>query len=88
MGEKVQHRTNKYLNNGLEQDHRGIKQRYYPMHSFKNVESAARFCRTFDELRQYFRSRSLKKEIVSRAERRRLFCQRFADLQILALAAS
>ena len=31
MGNRVQHRTNKYLNNRLEQDHRGIKQRYYPM---------------------------------------------------------
>ena len=27
MGNNVQHRTNKYLNNRLEQDHRGIKQR-------------------------------------------------------------
>lgn len=31
MGNRVQHRTNRYLNNRLEQDHRGIKQRYYPM---------------------------------------------------------
>jgi transposase-like protein len=31
MGNHVQHRTNKYLNNRLEQDHRGIKQRYYPL---------------------------------------------------------
>lgn len=27
LGDQVQHRTNKYLNNRLEQDHRGIKQR-------------------------------------------------------------
>ncbi len=27
MGDAVQHRTNTYLNNALEQDHRGIKQR-------------------------------------------------------------
>lgn len=31
MGNEVVHRTNKYLNNRIEQDHRGIKQRYYPM---------------------------------------------------------
>jgi putative transposase len=37
LGRKVEHRTNKYLNNGIEQDHRGIKQRYYPMQSFKNL---------------------------------------------------
>jgi hypothetical protein len=34
MGNHVQHRTNKYFNNQLEQDHRGIKQRYYPIHGF------------------------------------------------------
>src|SRR5258708_220850 len=44
MGSDVQHRTNKYLNNRLEQDHRGIKQRYYPMRGFGNVASAAREC--------------------------------------------
>jgi putative transposase len=31
LGEKVRHRCNPYLNSRLEQDHRGIKQRYYPM---------------------------------------------------------
>ena len=29
LGRKVVHRTNRYLNNRMEQDHRGIKQRYY-----------------------------------------------------------
>jgi putative transposase len=31
LGEGVCHRTNRYLNNHLEQDHRGIKQRRRPM---------------------------------------------------------
>ncbi len=31
LGRKVIHRTSRYLNNRLEQDHRGIKQRYYPI---------------------------------------------------------
>jgi putative transposase len=31
LGGEVIHRCNPYLNNRLEQDHRGIKQRYYPM---------------------------------------------------------
>jgi transposase-like protein len=44
MGSDVAHRTSKYLNNRLEQDHRGIKQRYYPMRGFGTVEGAARFC--------------------------------------------
>jgi transposase-like protein len=45
----VIHRCNPYHNNRIEQDHRGIKQRYYSMRCFGNVESAARFCRAFDE---------------------------------------
>ncbi|GHO48699.1 hypothetical protein KSX_68620 [Ktedonospora formicarum] len=49
MSSKVQHRTNKYLNNRLEQDHRGIKPRYDPMRGFGSFESAARFCSAFDE---------------------------------------
>jgi len=43
LGDRVLHRTNKYLNNRLEQDHRGVKQRYYPMHGFGNFDSAACF---------------------------------------------
>ncbi len=31
LGEDVTHRCNPYLNNRIEQDHRGVKQRYYPM---------------------------------------------------------
>ena len=31
LGNDVLHQTNHYLNNLVEQDHRGIKQRYYPM---------------------------------------------------------
>ena len=36
MGNKVEHRTSKYLNNRLEQNHRGIKQRSYPMRGYGN----------------------------------------------------
>ncbi len=45
LGETVRHRTNRYLNNRVEQDHRGIKGRYQPMHGFKNISSAAMSCR-------------------------------------------
>jgi putative transposase len=45
LGNEVVHRTNVYLNNRIEQDHRGIKQRYYPMHGFGSFASAARFYR-------------------------------------------
>jgi putative transposase len=57
LGTKVMHRHSRYLNNRLEQDHRGIKQRYYPMRGFGNVRAAGRFCRAFDELRHHFRCR-------------------------------
>ena len=36
LGEEVLHRPNQYLNNLIEQDHRGIKQRYGPMRGFKS----------------------------------------------------
>jgi transposase-like protein len=56
LGKKVMHRTNNYLNNRIEQDHRAIKQRYYPMQGFKSFESVSRFCSGFDELRNFFKS--------------------------------
>src|SRR5579859_5977496 len=57
LGKKVEHRSNHYLNNLIEQDHRGIKQRYYPMKTFKTMESGSRFWRAFEEQRAYFRER-------------------------------
>ena len=58
LDEGVKHRTNQYLNNRIEQDHRGIKGRYGPMRGFKSHESASGFCRCFDELRGYLHPRS------------------------------
>ena len=86
LGRKVVHRRNRYLNNRLEQDHRGIKQRYYPMRGFGNFEAAARFCTAHDELRDYFRCRQRLGESISLAEKRRLFRGRWAAL--LRLIAS
>jgi len=88
MGNNVQHRTSKYLNNRLEQDHRGIKQRYYPMRGFGTVEGAARFCCAFDELRNYFRARHTMGEVVSLPEQRLAFLQRLSALQTWLQAAS
>jgi transposase-like protein len=36
----VEHRTSKYLNNGLERDHGHLKQRVYPMRGFKQAGCA------------------------------------------------
>jgi putative transposase len=58
LGERVRHRTNQYLINRLEQDHRGIKSRCRPMLGFKSTASAGRYCRGHDELRDFLRCRS------------------------------
>ncbi len=55
-GPAVQHRTSRYMNNRIEQDHRGIKQRHYPLRGFGSFEAAARFCSAHDELRDYLHS--------------------------------
>ena len=83
LGSDVVHRTNMYLNNRIEQDHRGIKQRYYPMHGFGSFASAFHFCRAFDELRQYFRSRHTERETMPLAQQRQIFRERLAALHEL-----
>lgn len=88
MGGHIQHRTNTYLHNHLEQDHRGVKQRYYPMHGFGNFDSAARFCGAFDELRNYLRSRSIMGKPASLSEQRRAFLDRMAALKEVVQAIS
>jgi putative transposase len=87
LGKKVLHRCNPYLNSHLEQDHRGIKQRYYPMQGFGSIESASRFCYAFEEVRYWFRPRQRMTQTVSLAAKRRLFVERFAALRMMMLAA-
>jgi putative transposase len=92
LGRKVVHPTNRYLNNRMEQDHRGIKQQRtkdgdYPMRGFGSFEGASRFCRAYDEQRDYFRYRTKPKEVVPLSEQRRRFRQRFGALQYLMMAA-
>ena len=87
LGGDVLYRTNRYLNNRLEQDHRGIKQRYYPMRGFGSVTSAARFCRAFDEMRQFFRVRTTMKQHVSLAEQRAGFRQRLDAFNAMVVIA-
>ena len=86
LGEAVEHRSNRYLNNRLEQDHRGIKQRYYPMRGFGSVTGAARFCHAHDELRDYFRARQRQGETVPLAEQRRIFLARLVAMHALLAA--
>ena len=87
LGGDVLHRCNHYLNNLIEQDHRGLKQRYYPMRGFGSFLSAARFCRTFDEVRQFFRFRTTIGQSVSLAQQRDLFRERLNAFTTLILRA-
>ena len=87
LGEEVTHRCNPYLNNRIEQDHRGVKQRYYPMRGFGAFASAARFCTGYEEQRQYFRAAIRSGEHVSLAERRQLFRERWATVMAELAAA-
>jgi len=87
LGRKVRHRTSRYLNNRLEQDHRGIKGRYRSMRGFKCPISAARFCRGHDELRHFLRPQSRHNQHVPAASRRLcLLCRTATVLAILQTA--
>src|SRR5512135_701176 len=87
LGSEVTHRCNGYLNNRLEHDNRGIKQRYYPMRGFGSVVSASRFCRAFDEVRQFFRVRTTMKQKVSLVQQREAFYYRLNVLKAMVLVA-
>ena len=87
LGSEVTHRCNRYLNNRLEQDHRGIKQRDSPMRGFGSVASASRFCRAFDEVRQFFRVRTTMKQPVSLAHQREVFRHQLDALKAMMLVA-
>ena len=70
LGQHVRHQTSRYLNNRLEQDHRGIKDRCRPMLGLKSTVSAAHYCRGYDELRNFRRCRCRMRQHVPAAVRR------------------
>jgi transposase-like protein len=83
----VKHRTNQYSDNRIEQDHRGIKGRSEPMRGFKNTDSAARFCRGYDELRNHLYPRSRRSRNIPTNSRRHGFLTRgIIALRILEAA--
>ena len=86
FGPTAQHRGNRYLNNRLEQDHRGVKQRSYPMRGFGSLAAAARFCTAHDEVRDYFRARTRMGEVVPLARQRALFRARLTSIVALLAA--
>ena len=87
LGKHVPHRTSRYLNNRLEQDHRGIKDRCRPMLGLKSTVSATRYCRGYDELRNFLRCRSRMRQHVPAAVRRGRHMRKIAIvLNVLATA--
>jgi putative transposase len=82
FGDETKHSDSQYMNNRLEQDHRGIKSRYKVMKGFKNIFSALIFCTAFEEIRQLFRMKN-----KTRAERRGIFSLRIQQFNELFLAA-
>ncbi len=78
LGKTVRHRTSAYLNNRLEQDHRGIKGRIRCMRGFKNHDAASRFCREHGELRNLLSPRRHHNQTVSASLRRSCFAKAVA----------
>jgi len=87
FGTDVDHRVSQYKNNVLEQNHRGVKGRYRPMRGLKECDAAQRFCRAFEEIRNFLRSASYINQDISLAHRRAIHVQRVAALQDLISAA-
>ena len=87
LGGHVVHRTSAYKNNGLEQDHRGVKGRTRCMRGFKSLDSAERFCRSYDELRDFLRPATRHNQPVP-ASRRRLLHLRRASSALAILEAA
>lgn len=81
FGNDVEHRTSKFKNNHLEQDHRGVKGRTRPMCGFKSSSSAGHFCRAHDEVRNFLRPATKRKQHVPAARRRAIHVQRVAALR-------
>jgi len=82
FGSKTKHRDSKYMNNRIEQTHRGIKSRYKVMKGFKSPFCALIFCTAFEEIRQFFRMKN-----KTRGERRKLIAPRIKQFNKLMIAA-
>jgi len=83
FGDTIKHRDSKYMNNRIEQNHRGIKSRYKVMKGFKNPFSALIFCTAFEEIQQYFRMKN-----KTRGERRRLIVSRINGFNKLFIVSA
>ena len=78
-GDDIKHRDSKYMNNVIEQDHRGIKSRYRSMKGFKGSGCAMIFCTVFEEIRQFFKMKN-----KTQAQRRQCFAPKFQVFEKMA----
>jgi putative transposase len=87
FGAQLSHRPQRSLHNHLEQDHRGINQRYGPLAGFQHRTTAARFCRVFDAVRAVFRPQVHRHQALSLAQRRSIQQARFTQWMDLMATA-
>ena len=80
---KTNHRDSKYMNNVIEQNHRGIKSRCRVMKGFKNIFCALTFCTAFEEIRQFFRMKN-----KTRAKRRNIIASKISGFNELFVATA
>jgi putative transposase len=83
LGSDVEREVRGCLRNPIEQSHRGIKQRYYPILGFGAIESAQRFCQAYDEVRNFLKPQRYMTEVVSLSERRERFTERVNELKLI-----
>ena len=72
----------------IEQDHRGIKQRYGPMRGFNSFKSAERFCRAFDELKNFYKITGDRKTKKTNTERRQNYLRKTAIFNEMLMTVS
>lgn len=77
LGPDVMHLDNKYLNNRIEQNHRGVKSWYGPMKGFKSMWSAMISCHAFEEFKQFF------KAVMPLSKRRGFIASKFQEMLIM-----
>jgi transposase-like protein len=87
LGRRVVRRTSAYKNNRLEQNHRGVKGRTRGMRGFKSFDSAERFCRSYDELRNFLRPQTGHNQHIPASRRRLLHLRRAATARAILKAA-
>ena len=83
LGSDVKHHNSQYLNNVMEQHHRGIKSRCAPMKGFKDFFCALNFCTVFEKIQQFFRVNQLPL-----SEQRRRIASKFQKFKNIMMVSA